>query len=360
MVILKVINSQRELLSTYNLSPSAVSGCKIDFISEDYEVKPIAISRGPDYNLIVDKFTSSLSGTSAFYVDTYELGISGVDMGYHVGSYLDAGGTEFPQNGFQMNPSSMYNLNNTFKHVENKLNLVTRTITGRIWNEFTINWEATEAGNWSFNYGSQGAKLADSSTLTTLQSLGDGGGCISVNADLLTGKIELYTGGKLEQSYFVDTGIKPLKNYLNNDFFMGVPNLGEAPITDIVKNQQLAAKNADLKNFYVYNKILRSDLIQYHCLASQDIDEIVLDVACGVRNNIETINRFYSYKIPGSISNIIGISISDGNLNANDANILAEDLAGRLVNYLPANVNTVNFNFSVGNQFKGIISKIIK
>ncbi len=76
-------------------------------------------------------------------------------------------------------------------------------------------------------------------------------------------------------------------------------------------------------------------------------------------NNIESINRFYSYKIPGNISNKISIAISDGNLSRSDAQILANDLAGRLSEYLPANVDTVEFNFAVGNIFTGTITKQI-
>ena len=368
---LKIVNSERQLLSTFNLSTSAVSGAKIEFISENYIVKPIAISRDSDYNLIVDKITTTLSGTSGFYIDTYNLGITGVDMGYHVGRFVDdqSGSTRngLPQNGRLMNPTGMYFLNNTYKQYENQFNLITRfnneftrTSVGRHWEDVAIDWNDNETGNWSFNYGAQGAVLSDSSTITTLSTLTDGGGCISINADLLTGKIELYAKGQLEQSYFVDTGIKPLKNYLNNDFFLGVPNLGESPITDVVTNQNFAAQNASLENFFAYNQVISKDLIQYHCLAGQTIDDLVLDIVCGVRSNKETINRVYTYKIPGSISNQIGISISDGNLNPVDAELLADDLAGRLSEYLPGNIDTVNFNFGVGNIYKGIITRSLR
>jgi hypothetical protein len=50
-----VFSSERDLLSTINLSTSAVSGVNLDFTNEDGEIKLLSFSRTQDYNIIVDK-----------------------------------------------------------------------------------------------------------------------------------------------------------------------------------------------------------------------------------------------------------------------------------------------------------------
>jgi hypothetical protein len=353
---LKVFNTDRELLSTFNLTTSAVSGFKIDFISEDYKVKPIVLSRGSDYNILVDKIDTHVANTSGFSINTYSLNISSVDLGY-----------DFDANpGVFVSPTNLYSANQTFNTYEDKLCLITKFDNGfsitpdeRIWDSVEERlWQTLSAGNWSVNYTGTGAGLDDNSTITVIPNIeANNINCISVNADLITGNIKTYVNGSQVIDLTVTTGIKPLKNYLFNDFFTGMPNYAGHGISNFTRNQQLLAKNGIIRNLNVYNRALNKDLIMYEYLRCADVDPMTFDILTGTRNNIETINNMFSYKIPGSLSNRLKVYIRNGNLLEADANKIADVLTQQIGTYLPMNITNVDYDFSIGNQISETISR---
>lgn len=351
---LKVFNTSRELLSTFNLTTSAVSGFKIDFVSEDYKVKPIVISRGEDYNLLVDKIDTHTENASGFNITTYSLDISSIDLGY-----------DFDANpGVFVSPTNLYSANQTFKTYEDKLCLVTKFDNGfsvtpdeRIWDTEDKIWNSLSAGNWSVNYTSTGAGIDDNSTITVIPGIEENDiNCISVDVDLITGNIKTYVNGDEVIDITVTSGIKPLKNYLFNDFFVGMPNYSGHGISKYTRNQQLLAKNGIIQNLSVYNRELHGDLIMYEYLKCAKVDPMTFDILTGTRNNTETINNLFSYKIPGSLSNRLKVYIKNGNLLEADANKIAEVLTQQIGTYLPMNVTNVDYDFSIGNQISKTIS----
>ena len=350
---LKVFDTNRELLSTFSLTTSAVSGYKIDFISEDYKVKPIVLSRGSDYKLIVDKIDTHVNNSSGYEITTYNLDISSVDLGY------DFNATP----GVFVSPTNLYSANQTYKKYENKLCLVTRfdnsfsvLPTERIWNDTNTDWDSVSAGNWSVNYSNAGGGLTDNSKIIEISNLDKNSNCISIDADLITGQIKVYVNGKKTNEYSIATGIKPLKNYLSNNFLVGAPNYGFDTVTRYVKNQELLAKNGSISHLSVYTQELNDDLIMYEALKCSRVDPVVFDILTGTRINTETIDNLFSYKIPGSLSNRIKIYIKNGNLKKVDAMKIVEVVTGRIGEFLPMNVTTIDYDFSIGNQIQDIIS----
>ena len=349
---LKVFDTNRELLSTFSLTTSAVSGYKIDFISEDYKVKPIVLSRGSDYKLIVDKIDTHVNNSSGYEITTYNLDISSVDLGY------DFNNTP----GVFVSPTNLYSANQTYKKYENKLCLVTRfdnsfsvLPTERIWNDTNTDWDSVSAGNWSVNYSNAGGGLTDNSEIIEISNLDKNSNCISIDADLITGQIKVYVNGKKTNDYSIDTGIKPLKNYLGNNFLVGAPNYGFDTVTRYVKNQELLAKNGSIGHLSVYTRELNDDLIMYEALKCSRVDPVVFDILTGTRINTETIDNLFSYKIPGSLSNRIKIYIKNGNLKNADASKIVEILAGKIGEFLPMNITTVDYDFSIGNRIEDVI-----
>ena len=349
---LKVFDTNRELLSTFSLTTSAASGYKIDFISEDYKVKPIVLSRGADYKLIVDKIDTHVNNSSGYEITTYSLDISSVDLGYD----FDA------TPGVFVSPTNLYSANQTYKKYENKLCLVTRfdnsfsvLPTDRIWDTVDTHWNELSAGNWSVNYAAGGGGLTDNSKIIEISNLAKNLNCISVDADLITGQIKIYVNGKKTNEYHITTGIKPLKNYLSNNFLVGAPNYGFDTVTRYVKNQELLAKNGSIGHLSVYTHELNDDLIMYEALKCGRVDPVVFDILTGTRINTETIDNLFSYKIPGSLSNRIKIYIKNGNLKNADAKKIVEILAGKIGEFLPMNITTVDYDFSIGNQIDDVI-----
>ena len=347
---LKVFNSDRELLSSYSLSTSAVSGYKIDFISDNYVIKPIIFSRKSDDNLIVDKINYD-DTTAGYTLSTYSLGISGLDLGYDFDDSNYAG--RF------INPTNLYSIDQTFKQFENKYCLVTRfdneisaEVSDFVWDTVTPMFSSVDAGNWTVNYVGAGNAIDDNSTLTVLEDIIPGMNCVNINADLITGQLQVYINGNKSVDKFITTGIKPLKNYLNNDFYIGLPNYSVDTISDFVTNQNFNALNTTLKDFYVYNTSLNTDLIYYHYLNCSSIDPVNFDILTSTRNNIETIDNMFSYKIPGSLSNKIKIYVKNAGLSDADAKLLASILSSKINTFLPKNITTIEFDYSIGNNIE--------
>ena len=347
---LKVFNSNRELLSSYSLSTSAVSGYKIDFISDNYVIKPIAFSRKSDGNLIVDKINYD-DTTAGYTLSTYSLGISGIDLGYDF--------FEDEYAGWFVNPTNLYSIDQTFKEFENKYCLVTRfdneisaEVSDFVWDSVASPFSASDAGNWTVNYVGAGNAIDDNSTLTVLEDIEPGMNCINIDADLITGQVQVYINGNKSVDKFITTGVKPLKNYLNNDFYIGLPNYSVDTISDFVTNQNFNALNTTLQDFYVYDTRLSTDLIYYHYLNCSSIDPVNFDVLTSTRNNIETVDNMFSYKIPGSLSNRIKIYVKNAGLSDADAKLLANILASKINTFLPKNITTIEFDYSIGNNIK--------
>ncbi len=377
---LRVFNTSRDLLSTYNLTTSAASGYKIDFVSEDYTVKPLVFSRASDYSLIIDKIETSSANTSGYIIKSYNIDLSGIDTGYHiapcidsysaVGTTNDAARTAFANSdagklvGNFFNPVGLYATNQTFRNFENNLSIITKfdnEVTldpvEYIWNDHNVQWNAgAAAGNWSVNFNAEaGGSLINNSRVLPLTSVTDGINNISINADLITGNVDIFNNGVVEQAIEVKAGIKALKNYLNNAFFIGVPGVANQPISDFVQNKSFAGNSGTLKNLFAYRKLLPEDMIRYHTLNNSYIDPIHFDIMSGSRNNFESIDTFYSYNIPSSISNYIKIYINDANLSLFEAKVIVESLTGKIKQALPINVTRVIYDFSIGNKFIGTI-----
>lgn len=345
---LKVYDTERELLSTFNLSTSAVSGFKIDFVSEDYNVKPIVISRGIDSNLIVDKIDIFKDN-----VTTYSLNISSVDLGYNY--------NETP--GLFVSPTNLYYTNQTFKKFENKICLVTKLDNEfavqaeiRNWDETDNLWDSLSADIWSFKYSTANPILTDNSSITEIPNIRDNTiNHISINADLLGGNIVVYVNGDKVIRNKITAGIKPLKDYLFNNFLIGAPNYMEKSILEYVNEPHFLAKNGSIQNLNAYSKILNTDLIKYEYLRNIRIDPILFDILSGTRNSIETVNNLFSYKIPGSLSNRIKIYIKNGKLKQFDANQIAEKLTQLISAYLPMNITIIDYDFTIGNLIDQVI-----
>jgi hypothetical protein len=341
-----VFSTERDLLSTINLSTSAVSGYKIDFISEDYTVNPIIFSRDINSNIIVDKIITSDNNT----ISSYSMSISSTDTGW---GYMQ-------RPGYFISPTNLHSLEDTFKDYEDKFCFVTRFDNEEaeqaavpVWNENIEKWQTFESGNWNVNYTGTGATLVDNSSINIIEGIVNGHNCIQLDLDLVTGAVNVYTNGMLTTSFEIYTGIKPLKNYLYNNFYIGAPNFSTGSIVDYKPNSVSLARNAILGDINVYNTTLDRDILKYLYLNCSDvIDSVNFDVPTSVRNNTETINNLYSYKIPGNLSNTITFLIKNSNLTLMDQTIITKALTEKIFKYLPATVDIsqIKFDYNIGNQ----------
>lgn len=344
---LRVYNTSRDLLSTINLSTSATSGYKIDFISDDYTVKPVVFSRKSDYELIAQKIDTSNNNA----LSTYSLGISSLDTG---------GIGHFPTAGKFVSPTNLHSMEDYFKEYEDKFCFVAR-FDNEIayqgvknpWNTFTPEWSAFETGNWEVEFTNSGLTLVDNSNIQIIEGIKDGYNCIQADLDLVTGNVRIFVNGALSNDFTINAGIKPLKNYLYNKFYIGTSNYSDKSVNEITANSKTLAKNIVLKDINVFNTTLSKDILKYLYLdCSSDINPVNFDIVTAPRNNIETINNYYTYKIPGNLSNKIKILIKNGGLKLDEQAIIAKALKARLPKFLPAtiNENDIEFDFRIGNE----------
>lgn len=343
-----VYSTERELLSTVTLSTSAVSGCKIDFISEDFKVHPIVFSRNVSGTLLVDKIIT----TDSNQVSSYSLNLS---------SYEFSGDTAHnPRPGFFFSPTNFHNLEDTFSEYENKFCFITKFDNEETTSNTRLPWDTNTsiqseitAGNWSVNYTGAGNALVDNSSIEIIEDITEGHNCISIDIDLVTGVSRIYVNGEKRKSISFESGIKALKNYLFNPFYLGAPNFSTGSIIDFRDNSASLARNITMSNINVFNETFSDDIHKYLYLnCVETIDSINFDIPTEAKNNIETINNFYSYKIPGNMSNRIKIRIKNGNLLVTDQKILENILRKRISKYLPATIdpNYIDFDFRIGNE----------
>tara|TARA_R110001592_G_scaffold42708_4_gene138654 strand:- start:4082 stop:7705 length:3624 start_codon:yes stop_codon:yes gene_type:complete len=343
---LYVFNTDRELLSAISLSTRAVSGYKIDFISEDYAVNPIVFSRDINNNLIVDKIITTENNT----VSTYSLGIPSIDLGHPTS----------PIAGNFVSPTNLHSLEDTFRTYEDKFCFVSR-FDNEIakqnkrspWDTYTPVWSAFQSGHWNVDYTGTGETLIDNSSVHIINGIRNGHNCVQIDLDLITGKIRILVNGEETTTFTINAGIKPLKNYLYNDFYIGVPNFSTGSIIDYKSKNVSLARNAIIGHLNVFDTTLDTDILKYLYLdCVSEIDPVNFDVTTSARNNVETINNFYSYKIPGNLSNKIKLLIKNGNLNLKEQAIITETLRKKITKFLPAsiNINDIDFDFRIGND----------
>ena len=168
----------------------------------------------------------------------------------------------------------------------------------------------------------------------------------------MTGSIRIFVDGVETTTFTVNAGVKPLKNYLYNDFYIGAPNFSTGSIVDYKSDNISLARNIIMSNINVFDTTLDTDVLKYLYLdCVTEIDPVNFDVTTSARNNIETINTLYSYKIPGNLSNKIKLLIKNGNLNVNEQAIIATELRKRVSKLLPStiNINDIEFDFRIGN-----------
>ena len=345
---LQVFSTERELLSSFTLSTSAVSGHKIDFVTEDYITKPLVFSKDINGKLIADKITLAPTTSGGYTLSSYALAITGADLGYDFGTKL----------GNFENPTNIYSTEQTFKEYENKFCILTRFDNAyagapidRVWETEDDNWDSRASGNWSVNYGGSVQALDDNSEIIIIPNIVPGKNCITMNYDLLTGKTTVTVNGAEVANINITVGMRPLKNYLNNAFFIGQPNYSIDPVSNFITNQSFNAEYITIKNFRAYDTQIFQDLIDYQYLDCTEIDPINFDITSGTRNNVETFDNLFAYTIPGSLSNRVKIYIKNGTLTSKEGQILSDTLTSKIKTFMPMNVTQVVYDYSIGNNF---------
>ena len=352
---INVFNNERELLKTYFINNSAVSGYKLDFINEDKEIKLLSFSIDQNKKIYVDKFNLSNSLSS-----TYFLNISSNDI-------VIQGKTR------NINPVNFESLENKYKQYQDKLNFVLNVKNFLESNYISVEWQ--DAGPpiyTSFIFGSGSDVASVTGSIPEGLSGWDGkfdtsslqnqdinfesilpvnnlklNNRISINFNLVIGEITFYLNArKLGTISFIPNKF-PVQSLKFPDLFINTQNIKNNSISKLLNTNEYFGNGGNISNFKIYNNTISEDLIKYLYLENTKIDEMIFDIPCGSRNNIEEINSLYNYNIPGYKNNNFKVYVKNGRFDENTKDKIIEFVNKKIASYLPVNVNNIEYNFDL-------------
>ena len=171
--------------------------------------------------------------------------------------------------------------------------------------------------------------------------------CISINFNLVIGEITFYLNArKLGTISFIPNKF-PVQSLKFPDLFINTQNIKNDSISKLLNTNEYFGNGGNISNFKIYNNTISEDLIKYLYLENTKIDEMIFDIPCGSRNNIEEINSLYNYNIPGYKNNNFKVYVKNGRFDENTKDKIIEFVNKKIASYLPVNVNNIEYNFDL-------------
>jgi hypothetical protein len=105
-------------------------------------------------------------------------------------------------------------------------------------------------------------------------------------------------------------------NLISRPFFIGASIYSSTiPLFEYLRTTGYLAEGITIKNFNLYNKPLNYFDINFLAKQGMQIRDIEFDLACGRRNYVEEIERYFKFNIPGSKSAIYNIILRNSGIN---------------------------------------------
>ena len=106
------------------------------------------------------------------------------------------------------------------------------------------------------------------------------------------------------------------------------------------------SKNCSIQQFKIYDKAITNDQIRLLMYNNIKMKDLMISLPCGQRNEIDQIERIFSFNVPGNRSNYINVIVKDSNIN--NAQLQAkvrEVLTEKLKKVLPVatKINSITF-----------------
>lgn len=338
-------NTERELLSTYNLNVSCVSGFDLEFINDGDGIKLLSLAKDENNFVIADKFNLHNSLSS-----TYSLNISSVVL-----SGDNQGNSNF------VNPVSFSNIYSKYRDKQGdlyfKVNFdvsdqisVKKDVWSTVFTETLSTWDGNLGTQpvlqqWNTFFTKEVSEVINENFLkiNNLQVKNT----ITLNFNLNVGLIEFYLNGKKEG----EIKFKPNK-FINDkllfpDLFFNTPIIFNKPLSQITNNNNFYSNGAQLKNLKIYSDFLSEDFIKFLHLKDEKIDDLFFDIPAGSRSNLEEVDSFYSYSIPGRKNNTLKIYIKNALIEQNSQSKVSDFLSKKLEKVIPANVSKILYNYDI-------------
>lgn len=165
--------------------------------------------------------------------------------------------------------------------------------------------------------------------------------------DSIQGNASLFVDGALHKNITFSPGKYKIQNIFADDFFVGTTGFlnGIDLATYLQQPGAYYISNLKVKNLFLYDKAIKDDEVVALNLYKKPIENIVLSIPCGQRNNIEEIERMFKYS-SGSSSNNINIYLNNLNItNVTFRNNIKNIILQEAKNILPVGVTVNDIKF---------------
>lgn len=212
----------------------------------------------------------------------------------------------------------------------------------RIYDSKTLNFRLTLKN--SFNHRDTTTQI-----ITYDQSRVDTGNhTFTFSFDSIQGNITLYVDGILYENRTIPPGKFDLHDIFGGEIFVGSAGFtNDLDLSTYLKQPGYYYINElNISNLYIYNRAASKTLITALALRDRKIDELVLSIPHGQRNNKATIERFYKFGYNTSSNNI---DIVVNNFGIEDESTLSQiklNILNDASSILPAGVKVNNIKFS--------------
>jgi len=162
------------------------------------------------------------------------------------------------------------------------------------------------------------------------------------------GVVSLFVDGREHTS----TKIPPV-NYTFQDITQDSMCVGATyfynniPLFDKLKQPNYyMINNCKIKQLKIYDKAITDDQIRLLVYKNTKIDDLMLSLPCGQRNEIDQIERIFSFNVPGNRSNYVNIIVKDSTIsNSQLQDRVREVLTEKLQKVLPVatKINSIIF-----------------
>jgi hypothetical protein len=160
--------------------------------------------------------------------------------------------------------------------------------------------------------------------------------------DTISGNITLFIDGKKITNITFDPAEYALENTLYNVFNVGAATYFNGTILNnyIKQNGYYFCRDITIEQPRLFNIGVDDVDIKFLNLLNLNVGELIASLPCGQRNQVEQIQRFFKWQVPGNKSNNINIRVKSNVLSNDKINqVLKEIIRRDISNSLPASVN---------------------
>lgn len=166
--------------------------------------------------------------------------------------------------------------------------------------------------------------------------------------DPIQGNITLFIDGIAYKNLTIQPGKYAIQDILNDNFYSGTAGFyNNCDLATYLKQPgYYYLNNTSVKNVFIYDRALSDDEILSLNIYDTEVDDLVLSIPAGQRNNIEEIIQYFKFRAKDSSSKKINIyvknaSITNKTMQSNIKNLILQEAASILP--LGVNINDIQF-----------------